>query len=363
MRPFCVISGLGLASAIIWDGPKPTNPASLVTASVSPKPTEVAELVKRDAWPASFCGFVGGISSLGATCSPHSSCVWNTDYFVVGCCATESKACLFFTSCIDENSPATAADDSLVFTCRGTKTCFQNNYPSNYRQWGCGYNATFIALTYQNMSADAATIQQAYIGTAELLAMTTVTATANYTVTAVPDSSSGTPSTGTIIGAAIGGAAILVVGAAIIAALLLRRRKSNQPAISGPISPMSSPGMTAHGSAQMVGFHHQTGSYFNKDQFQPVVPGTGHSPGHSTSTHSYPQVYQGYQPPPQPSPNHVDAIYHAYRPPQSPGPMPMSPTPREMDARSTRSFGGISRKPVAGHDEPTPPLPFASSMH
>lgn len=62
MRPFCVISGLGLASAIIWDGPKPTNPASLVTASVSPKPTEVAELVKRDAWPASFCGFVGGIS-------------------------------------------------------------------------------------------------------------------------------------------------------------------------------------------------------------------------------------------------------------------------------------------------------------
>ena len=54
--------------------------------------------------------------ALGATCSSHSSCVWNTDYFVVGCCATESKACLFFTSCIDENSPTTAADDSLVFT-------------------------------------------------------------------------------------------------------------------------------------------------------------------------------------------------------------------------------------------------------
>jgi hypothetical protein len=62
MRPFCLISGLGLASAIKWDGPKPTNPASLVTASISPKPTKVAELVKRDAWPASFCGFVGGIS-------------------------------------------------------------------------------------------------------------------------------------------------------------------------------------------------------------------------------------------------------------------------------------------------------------
>lgn len=53
---------------------------------------------------------------LGVTCSPHSSCVWNTDYYVVGCCATASKQCLFFTSCIDLNSPATAADDPLVFT-------------------------------------------------------------------------------------------------------------------------------------------------------------------------------------------------------------------------------------------------------
>ncbi|PVH77187.1 hypothetical protein DL98DRAFT_535077 [Cadophora sp. DSE1049] len=360
MRPLHIVFGLGLAAAIKWDGPKPTNPASLVTANTSPRPTEVAELVKRDAWPASFCGFVGGISSLGATCSPHSSCVWNTDYFVVGCCATESKACLFFTSCIDENSPTTAADDSLVFTCRGTKTCFQNNYPSNYRQWGCGYNATFIALTYENMSADAATIQQAFIGTAELLAMTTVTATANHTVTAVAESSSNSPSTGIIVGAAVGGSAILVVGAVIIAALILKRRQNAQPAISGPISPISSPGMTGHGSAQMVGFHHPTNSYFNKDQFQPIVMATGHSPGHST--HSQPQVYQGY-PPPQPSPNHGDAMYQAYRTPHSPGPLPMSPTPREMDARSTRSFGGISRKPVAGHEDATPPLPFTSPSH
>ncbi|KAL2059953.1 hypothetical protein VTL71DRAFT_10108 [Oculimacula yallundae] len=352
MRLYHILSSLGVAAAIVWDGPKATNPASLVTASISPRPTKVAELVKRDVWPASFCGFVGGISSLGATCSPHSSCVWNTDYFVVGCCATESKACLFFTSCIDQNSPATAADDSLVFTCRGTKTCFQNNYPSNYRQWGCGYNATFIALTYANMSADAATIQQAFIGTAELLAMTTVTATANYTVTAVPKSSSEGPSTGIIVGAAVGGSAILVVGAVIIAALLLKRRRSQQPVFTGPISPLSSPGMTTHGGTNIMGFHHPTGSYFNKDQFQP-----GHSPGHST--HSYPQVYQSYSPP-QPSPNNADGIYHAYRPPQSPGPISMSPTPREMDARSTRSFGGISRKPVAGHDDSTPPLPFAS---
>ncbi|KAK0130131.1 hypothetical protein ONS96_000658 [Cadophora gregata f. sp. sojae] len=359
MRPLHIVLSLGLAAAVIWDGPKSTDPANLITASISPKPTQATELVrrKRDAWPASFCGFVGGISSLGATCSPHSSCVWNTDYFVVGCCATESKACLFFTSCIDKNSPATAADDSLVFTCRGTKTCFQNNYPSNYRQWGCGYNATFIALTYENMSADAATIQQAFIGTAELLAMTTVTATTISTITAVSESSSKSPSTGTIVGAAVGGSAIFVVGAVIIAALLLRRRQNTQPAISGPISPISSPGMTGQGSAQMVGFHHPTGSHFNRDQFQPIVLATGHSPGNST--YSHPQFDQGY-PHPQPSLNHIDGIYQAYRPPQSPGPLPMSPTPREMDARSTRSFGVMSRKPVAGDEDVAPPLPFTS---
>jgi hypothetical protein len=54
--------------------------------------------------------------ALGVTCSTRSSCVWNTDYYIVGCCATASKACVFYTSCIDINSPVTAADDPLVYT-------------------------------------------------------------------------------------------------------------------------------------------------------------------------------------------------------------------------------------------------------
>ncbi|CZS99640.1 uncharacterized protein RCO7_07944 [Rhynchosporium graminicola] len=218
------------------------------------------------------------------------------------------------------------------------------------------------------MSVDAATIQQAYIGTAELLAMTTVTATVKHIVTAlsVPNSSSDSPTTGTIVGAAVGGSAILVVGAVIIAALLLKRRREKQhPVFTGPISPLSSssPGMTTHAGG--MGFHHPTGSCFAKtpEHFQTLA----HSPGHSTLEQSYPQqVYQNYPPPP---PQHSsgygsgDAIYQAYRPPQSPGLNPISPTPREMDARSMRSAGGISRKPVAGHGHETPPMPFVERMH
>ena len=54
---------LSITNAVQWDGPKPTDAAALVTASISPRPTVVAELVKRDAWPASYCGFIGGTMS------------------------------------------------------------------------------------------------------------------------------------------------------------------------------------------------------------------------------------------------------------------------------------------------------------
>ncbi len=62
MQPFYIVCCVSIANALIWDGPKSTDAASLVTPSISPKPTKVAKFGKRDAWPASFCGFVGGIS-------------------------------------------------------------------------------------------------------------------------------------------------------------------------------------------------------------------------------------------------------------------------------------------------------------
>jgi hypothetical protein len=51
---------IAFVNALKWDGPKSTG--TFITASSSPRPTEeAAELIKRDAWPVSYCGFVGGI--------------------------------------------------------------------------------------------------------------------------------------------------------------------------------------------------------------------------------------------------------------------------------------------------------------
>jgi hypothetical protein len=58
---FCQIA---FVSALKWDGPKSTGTFNLITASSSPRPTDsAAELIKRDAWPVSYCGFAGGIES------------------------------------------------------------------------------------------------------------------------------------------------------------------------------------------------------------------------------------------------------------------------------------------------------------
>lgn len=59
-RSLCIWQAINVVSAIKWEGAKSTNGASLVIASINPRPTALAELVKRDAWPASYCGFAGG---------------------------------------------------------------------------------------------------------------------------------------------------------------------------------------------------------------------------------------------------------------------------------------------------------------
>jgi hypothetical protein len=194
------------------------------------------------------------------------------------------------------------------------------------------------------MTAGAATIQQAFIGTAELLAMTTVTATVsgvNYTVTATPAASRTTINTGTIVGAAVGGTALIVMGAVAITFLLLRARKNNA-AISG-MTPINSP--------QMIGFHPSPGAYLNKDQFPQVVAPAG--PTENSQRASQPsQVERMYQSPSASEiPTQSEILYQAYRPPQSPIPMPISPTPRELDARSFKSYVQVPRKPVAGDND------------
>jgi hypothetical protein len=51
-----------------------------------------------------------------AYCSTQSSCVWNSDNSIVGCCATASSECKFYTSCVDLNSPQQTADSDNVYT-------------------------------------------------------------------------------------------------------------------------------------------------------------------------------------------------------------------------------------------------------
>ena len=60
-RSLSIWQAINVASAVKWEGAKSTNGANLVT-STNPRPTAIAELVKRDAWPVSYCGFIGGTS-------------------------------------------------------------------------------------------------------------------------------------------------------------------------------------------------------------------------------------------------------------------------------------------------------------
>lgn len=59
---------------------------------------------------------IGGQDSKPAYCSTRSSCVWNSDNRVVGCCATGGSACKFYTSCVDLNSPNQTGDKDDVYT-------------------------------------------------------------------------------------------------------------------------------------------------------------------------------------------------------------------------------------------------------
>ncbi|CZR56669.1 uncharacterized protein PAC_06558 [Phialocephala subalpina] len=157
-----ILALLNLGTALPWQGPQPTQSATS-TANWTPAPTSnpnddisFLELVRRDIYPVSVCGWIGGNVAQPAYCSTQSSCVWNSDYSIVGCCATASSNCQFYTSCIDINSPQQSGDSDQVFTCRGTSLCYSNTYPGNYKQWGCGSSdwATNIATSYSGMAKD-----------------------------------------------------------------------------------------------------------------------------------------------------------------------------------------------------------------
>ncbi|KAH8595737.1 hypothetical protein B0O99DRAFT_686719 [Bisporella sp. PMI_857] len=163
MRMFFLVLLLAcsnISSALPWAGPQQTGARkATATANWSPAPTYHSEpfhdALKRSLFPVSVCGWIGGKADLPAYCSISSSCVWNSDYKIVGCCATASSECKFYTSCLDLNSPDPIGNRDDVYTCKGVSLCYSNRYPGGYSQWGCGKRewATSVLTSFSGMGA------------------------------------------------------------------------------------------------------------------------------------------------------------------------------------------------------------------
>ncbi|KAK6534518.1 hypothetical protein TWF281_005833 [Arthrobotrys megalospora] len=116
---------------------KPT-PFNFVQAFVEKR------LRKRDEYPDSVCGFIGGDVASPAICSTDSACLWDQSHGAVGCEATEDDdgRLAVYTTCVDSNNEniASLQNNPWVFTC--TDECYRNSYESisgqGFTQWGCG---------------------------------------------------------------------------------------------------------------------------------------------------------------------------------------------------------------------------------
>lgn len=101
----------------------------------------------------------------------------------------------------------------------------QNQWILTDKPKGCGHNATFVDLTYSNMATDAATIDQRFIGTAELQGLPTTSV-----ITTMPSPVSGSLSVRAVVFVILGGIGLVVLGAIIIAWLFIRSNpKRNAP--------------------------------------------------------------------------------------------------------------------------------------
>ncbi|KAL5335526.1 hypothetical protein BJX70DRAFT_401518 [Aspergillus crustosus] len=146
-------------------------PIPVITDPPEPPSDVLARLLRRDSnndtYPVSICGWIDGDGGKPAYCSTRSSCAWNTDNNYIGCCATASSTCRFYTSCVDASQPAPTEDSENVFTCLGDARCYRNTYPDEFYQWGCGDpdNAATVYTSYDGINPDLS-LQVAYTGTA-----------------------------------------------------------------------------------------------------------------------------------------------------------------------------------------------------
>ncbi|CEJ92232.1 hypothetical protein VHEMI07893 [[Torrubiella] hemipterigena] len=150
--------------ALPWLGPQATT----IREPTAPGRTTAAPFLhERDdkQFPVGVCGWIGGRGDLQVTCKPHSSCVWQTNLGVIGCCTTIGTDCGIYTSCVDKNAEKQTEDQKDVYTCTADDLCYRNSYPLGYYQWGCGRpkDATTVLTTINGYNGPA-TLQIALTG-------------------------------------------------------------------------------------------------------------------------------------------------------------------------------------------------------
>ncbi|RVD88300.1 uncharacterized protein DFL_002489 [Arthrobotrys flagrans] len=116
-------------------------------------------LKKRDEYPDSVCGFIGGDVASPAVCSSDSVCLWDQAHGAVGCSATEDGGDLaVYTTCVDSNNDdiASLQNNPWAFTC--SEECFRNSYESisdqGFTQWGCGASDSATTVLTQPSGVD-----------------------------------------------------------------------------------------------------------------------------------------------------------------------------------------------------------------
>ncbi|KAF3937986.1 hypothetical protein ABW19_dt0206147 [Dactylella cylindrospora] len=102
-------------------------------------------LRRRDEYPGSVCGFIGGDVGTPAICSSDSICLWDTAHGIVGCSPTGSGTLAVHTACVDDDDDDDdnqTISNPWVFTCRGNDECYRNTYDrvngQLFYQFGCG---------------------------------------------------------------------------------------------------------------------------------------------------------------------------------------------------------------------------------
>ena len=101
------------------------------------------------------CGYIGGDPDMPATCTAGSYCALDVEHKAIGCCPDGGPCTTgVFTGCVDSDSDPQTELNPYVFTCRGGKACYRNDFEGGFSQYGCGSAdmAATVAITASGKS-------------------------------------------------------------------------------------------------------------------------------------------------------------------------------------------------------------------